>query len=629
MNFNTFGISKTPAMKKFFAFLFLSLISIKYSYSQCLIDLGPDRMICVGAPTVLDAGPGFVSYLWSTGATGQTTVVFGPGTYGVTVTDSQSNVCSDTVFLFMAPPMTILLDCFGASCDTCTDGSIYATILGGNPPYNYSWSNGATTPFINGITQGVYTLSVVDAFGCVASDSCGVLIGNLGTGPFQISGNVYFDMDSNGVHDISEGGISYTKVFLAPDNLVTYTDSIGNFVFHADSGLHVLSVFLQPGWSVSSDSLNYTIDATTGTYPNNDFGIKIPNAGSISCTLSGSQSRCGNIMPVYIQNSQFNYSNTHSTIKLILDSAVSFQFSNPTESSISGDTVIWDFPGNSGYSSLNLRAYVLLPANAGYNYYTYLETTLYDSNNVVLNVCTDTINQTITCSFDPNDKAVSPEGIGPQHHTFLDITPTLDYYIRFQNTGTDTAFTVVILDDLNANFDINSFELVSSSHPVRVTILDYKTEFRFENILLPDSNVDEPGSHGYIRFRCNPRLQSASYDLENTAYINFDANPAVVTNTVFNRIGLSVGTNELNHQNSGILIYPNPVDNRATILLSNPNHSLNELSIYDITGRKVRGQTGADDTFLFDKKDLNSGMYFLYITNLDNKSVYQGKFIIR
>ena len=586
-------------------------------------------MICVGAPTVLDAGPGFVSYLWSTGATGQTTVVFGPGTYGVTVTDSQSNVCSDTIFLFMAPPITISLDCFGATCDTCTDGSIYATIFGGNPPYSYSWSNGASTPFIVGITQGVYTLSVVDAFGCVASDSCGVLIGNLGTGPFQISGNVYFDLDSNGVHDISEGGISYTKVLLAPDNLVTYTDSIGNFIFHADSGQHVLSAFLQPGWSISSDSLSYTIDAQSGAYPNNDFGIKMTNAGITTCSMLGIRSRCGTMMPIYIQSSQFNYRNVHSTIKLILDTAVSYQFSNPVESSISGDTIIWDFPGNVGYSSINLIAYVLLPANAGYNYYTYLETTLYDSNDVVLNVCTDTMYQTITCSFDPNDKAVSPEGIGPEHQTFLDLTPTLDYYIRFQNTGTDTAYTVVILDDLNANFDINSFELVSSSHPVNVTILDYKTEFRFENILLPDSNIDEPGSHGFVRFRCNPSLQSSSYVLENTAYIYFDENPPVVTNTVFNKIGLSVGTNELSQEKSGVLIYPNPIDNRATIIFSNPSHQLHELGIYDIAGRKVRSQTSSADTFMFDKKDLNSGMYFLYITNFDNKSVYQGKFIIR
>ncbi|TAH39922.1 MAG: T9SS type A sorting domain-containing protein [Bacteroidetes bacterium] len=616
-------------MKKLATLLILSLLSIQHSYSQCIVDLGPDRMICANAPIMLDAGPGFVSYLWSTGATGQTTMVFGPGTYGVSVINAQSDTCSDSVFLFMAAPLSISLDCFGTSCDTCTDGSVYATVFGGFPSYSYSWSTGSFAPFLTGVGQGTYTLSVVDGNGCSASESCDVLIGNLGTGPFEISGNIYFDIDSNGTKDIAEGGISYTKIMLAPDNLVTYTDSVGNYIFHADTGLHTVSVFLQPGWSISSDSLSYTIDAQTGTYTNNDFGIKIPNAGSITCTLSGGLARCGTLAALYISSSQFNYSNVHSTIKLILDSAVIFQASNPASTSVSGDTIIWDLPGNTGYSSMNINAQVLLPSNMGYNYYTYLETTLFDSNNVVISVCTDTINQTIVCSFDPNDKAVSPEGIGSQHMTFLDETPTLDYYIRFQNTGTDTAFQVVILDELHTNFDINSFEFVASSHPVSVTILDHLVEFRFENILLPDSNVDEPGSNGFVRFRCNPILQPASYLLENTAYIYFDFNSAVVTNTVFNTITLSVGVDQLISSTKGILVYPNPFGNAATIKFSNANNDRCELSIYDITGRKVRSQVNSEDSFIVYKNELNSGMYFLSITNFDDPSVLQGKFIIK
>lgn len=41
----------------------------------------------------------------------------------------------------------------------------------------------------------------------------------------------------------------------------------------------------------------------------------------------------------------------------------------------------------------------------------------------------------------------------------------IEYLIRFQNTGTDTAFKVVIRDQLDKNLDWNSFEVLSSSHP--------------------------------------------------------------------------------------------------------------------------------------------------------------------
>jgi uncharacterized repeat protein (TIGR01451 family) len=55
-------------------------------------------------------------------------------------------------------------------------------------------------------------------------------------------------------------------------------------------------------------------------------------------------------------------------------------------------------------------------------------------------------------SYDPNDKAASPRGLGDDHY-ILPNEP-LNYTIRFQNTGNDTAFTVVIRDTLDMDLDI-------------------------------------------------------------------------------------------------------------------------------------------------------------------------------
>ncbi len=616
-------------MKRLYILFCISFLLFSDVQAQCPIDLGPDMFVCANSPVVLDAGSGFVSYLWSTLETTQSILVMGPGIYGVTVTDGLSNTCSDSVFINMAPPMSIALTCIDASCSSCSDGAMLATAIGGAQPFTYLWSNGATGNAIYSLSPGTYSLTVVDAFGCQISDSCTIYAGSLGTGPFQISGNVYYDLDSSGTKDPSEGGISLVKIILSPDNLATFTDSAGNYLFLADTGIHTISIVLLPNLTLSSDSVTFTIDAIGGTYPGNDFGINSPVNGILSCNLTGGNPRCSGIVPYYIQTSQFVYTNTHSTIKLLLDTAVNYYFSNPPVSSIQGDTLIWDLPGNLGYTALNFPVYLQLPNIIAYNFYTYLETTLLDSNDVILNVCSDTINQIIACSFDPNDKAVEPEGFGPQHFTFIDQDPTLEYFVRFQNTGTDTAFKVVILDQLDPNFDISTFELIGSSHPVAVTLLDHLAEFRFDPILLPDSNVNEPGSQGYIRFRCNPLQQANAYLLENTADIYFDANPPIVTNTVFNTITLSTGIEKLNYQNNGLFIYPNPFSESTTIKFSNALRAECELSIYDITARKVISRTSHDDSFKVERGNLSQGLYFLRITNSADGVESIGKFIIR
>lgn len=63
----------------------------------------------------------------------------------------------------------------------------------------------------------------------------------------------------------------------------------------------------------------------------------------------------------------------------------------------------------------------------------------------------------ITGSYDPNDKSNSPLGIDSIHL----VTPgtPIDYTIRFQNTGNDTAFKVVIIDTLSNDFDLSTLEL--------------------------------------------------------------------------------------------------------------------------------------------------------------------------
>jgi uncharacterized repeat protein (TIGR01451 family) len=139
-------------------------------------------------------------------------------------------------------------------------------------------------------------------------------------------------------------------------------------------------------------------------------------------------------------------------------------------------------------------------------------------------------------SYDPNDKLVSPAGTTLDHYT-----PTgseLKYTIRFQNTGTDTAYTVTILDTLSDKLDIASLQLGAASHKYSFNVSGKGKpvlKWTFNNINLPDSTRDQPGSNGFVQFSIKPKAGLAEKArIENFADIIFDYNDPVRTNTTTN-----------------------------------------------------------------------------------------------
>jgi len=91
------------------------------------------------------------------------------------------------------------------------------------------------------------------------------------------------------------------------------------------------------------------------------------------------------------------------------------------------------------------------------------------------NVCTDERTLAIECqpnigSFDPNDKrAFNAHG---RESDQVDKDEYITYHIRFQNTGTDTAFTVRIIDPRSSYLDLSTIEMLSASHPYTYEFTD-------------------------------------------------------------------------------------------------------------------------------------------------------------
>jgi gliding motility-associated-like protein len=68
-------------------------------YGQPVVDLTDKPFLCAGDPIQLDAGAGFVTYLWQDGSTGRYYTATNAGTYRVTVTDTHGCTGSDSVQL--------------------------------------------------------------------------------------------------------------------------------------------------------------------------------------------------------------------------------------------------------------------------------------------------------------------------------------------------------------------------------------------------------------------------------------------------------------------------------------------------------------------------------------------------
>jgi hypothetical protein len=131
-----------------------------------VINLGPDASACEGTQTVLDAGPGFASYFWSTGQTGQSIIIGNPGTYWVEVTNHFGCSKRDSIEFSINPLPAIDL---GADQNFCEGSPVMLTA--GTEFASYLWSTGATSYYISTVEPGEYWVEVTDENGCSKSDT--------------------------------------------------------------------------------------------------------------------------------------------------------------------------------------------------------------------------------------------------------------------------------------------------------------------------------------------------------------------------------------------------------------------------------------------------------------------------
>lgn len=225
-------------------------------------------------------------------------------------------------------------------------------------------------------------------------------------------------------------------------------------------------------------------------------------------------------------------------------------------------------------------------------------------------------------SYDPNDKHVSMDEILGED---LDVeAPYLDYRIRFQNTGNDTAYNIVVTDTLPAGLDISTFEMGASSHSFSFDISDDNTVvWTFNEIMLPDSGTNQEASNGFILFKIKPFQNLEIGDqIKNKVNIYFDQNEPVITNEAITTITektTAIAENEA----LDYLIYPNPVNH---VLHVSADQKIHSVSISTVDGSILKTKQLHSKTLSIDVKDLAPGIYFVLLKTEDGLQ-FSRKFI--
>ena len=235
-------------------------------------------------------------------------------------------------------------------------------------------------------------------------------------------------------------------------------------------------------------------------------------------------------------------------------------------------------------------------------------------------------------AYDPNDKNGFPRGHGAENN----IAPgtELDYAIRFQNTGTDTAFNIVIRDTISEALDLSTFKAGSSSHDYTVAIDSQRVvTFTFANIMLPDSNVNLLASQGVVNFSIDHDSSLVAGDLiTNEAAIYFDFNEPIITNLSQHQIekdGLPVSVRTLRAQEVGLRVFPNPSNGFIQLDVPNNDVSYNDvLTITDLYGRQVAKTTYGQIGSGWNVRTLPAGYYLLVVHDEAGRARGRAGFII-
>jgi uncharacterized repeat protein (TIGR01451 family) len=353
----------------------------------------------------------------------------------------------------------------------------------------------------------------------------------------SIKGIVYVDRNSNGIKDPTEKFFNNASIKSEkPGDTKISVSAGGRFQNDADTGTYTSTIsFNLPYYTSSLVSRQSTFSA---------YGLKdsfafplvpIPGHYDLKVHLVAVEPARTNLTTRYLAFCTNSGTETinNAILKFIKDPRISWNGSIPAAASTINDSAWWNIPTIAPFDTLRFDIFLRLGIPPVLQ--------LGDVISSIANLSSaqpeetpvdnsDTLRQIVIGAYDPNDKRESHGGA--MMYSSAIGGSKLSYTVRFQNTGNDTAFNIILRDTMDTRLDINSFEMVTASHTCQLTVKDGNIlTWTFPNIKLVDSIHNEPASHGYISYRLKTKSNILPGDtIKNSVSIYFDFNLPVQTN---------------------------------------------------------------------------------------------------
>ncbi len=445
----------------------------------------------------------------------------------------------------------------------------------------------------------------------------------------RISGSVFHDGNGNCGQNGGEKWMRERVIEVQPGPYYTTTNGKGEYGFWIPTGTYTVDVAPVAYWNrTCPDDAPTVILSSAGSKADNvDFALQsTPGIYDIRASVMNGIARPGRDISYTVLCRNVGTEPASGSLAFTYDDRLDLRAATATPDRQNGNILEWDFTRLDVGEDLVITVTLNIPTTIqrGETLCAFAEANFEKrDDDRLLSDNLDSSCTEVRTSYDPNDIRVTPHReLGELgYETLLPNDSVLTYMVRFQNTGNDTAFRVVVRDTLGVDLlEVASIELGASSHGYEFSISGHgELEWRFENILLPDSGASEVGSHGYFKYRVRlKRGLGPLTEIANRASIYFDYNEPVMTNTV---VSVTSGTSSVAEESvaeSLLRVYPNPARDRSMIGLQLDKASSVHLSLIDAKGVEVRrlletNLAAGEHHVELDVRGLPSGAYFLLL----------------
>lgn len=386
---------------------------------------------------------------------------------------------------------------------------------------------------VTGLSLGTSTL-IQQSQNCITKPII-VTVKNVDCDPTVIKSDLYIfsyvDNNGNGMYDVNEDSrLPNCNVSVTDENFNGITNEMGNLVVRLDTGTYELIYEMPFGqWQTNLQVKNLTLDKAI-EYDTVGFIPIIPSfVGKVGITPTWL--RCNSTARLYTNCKNLGNKKSSGRFVVIIDEKTSSDYAVPLPDAQDAHRFEWEIKDLSPGQQFNSFIDINIPG-VEFDSLKFLALLITLEGDTVSRF---NFNGIIRCSYDPNDKRSWPDRKGEDNYTLR--SERIDYTIRFQNNGNDTAFYVKIVDVLDSSLDKKSLILNGSSHEVDTYISGDTLIFEHNNIILPDTATNFIESQGFVSFSFAslPDIDQGSI-IFNKGEIIFDQNEPIITNTVKNTI---------------------------------------------------------------------------------------------